>query len=72
MSYYQRAIARYQDKFGPQTTFVWVSDDAEWVKKHVGTVVNVVIVDQANRPAGVEPKLFDLALLASCDHVIFG
>ena len=63
---------RYNDAEN-KVVFVFVTDDAHWVRRNFAHKEDVVLADDFEDPGkDDDPKIFDLVTLALCDHTIIG
>ena len=76
-SHFLDGIEYYQEEFpDEQVYFIAVSDDMDWMRKHLGNIDGVVMAGMADKssqdilPYGLDPIGVDLCLLASCNHTI--
>ena len=71
-------IEYYQEEYPDhEVMFLAVSDDMEWVSRHLASVRGVVMVgsllehnEHEDHDHDLDPAVMDLALLSSCNHSI--
>lgn len=56
-----------------EAVFVFVSDDILWARRNFAQSDDVVFAEDFNDPEKErDPKIFDLVILAMCNHTIIG
>ena len=68
-SYFSDGMDYYNEEFGDDVVFLWISDDMEWGKKKFKNRKDIVFTDTGNKTTD-EAIGYDLALLARSDHTI--
>ena len=68
-SYFSDGMDYYNEEFGDDVVFLWISDDMDWGKKKFGYRKDIVFTDTGNKTTD-EAIGYDLALLAQSDHTI--
>ena len=68
-SYFSDGMDYFNEEFGENVVFLWVSDDMEWGKKKFGKRKDVFFTETGNKTSE-EAIGYDLALIASSDHTI--
>ena len=76
-NHFLEGMEYFKEEFPDQEVyFIAVSDDMDWMRKHLGNIHNVVLAGMADKnnedkiPYGLDPIGIDLCLLANCNHTI--
>ena len=60
----------YRERYGPQTVFIFASDDPGWTKHHFGSKRDVISTNDYRGAPG-DRVAFDMGALSFCNHSIF-
>ena len=62
---------RMRADYGHRTVFLMASDSPNWAKRYFGSFKDVFLLANYQRSrSGIEPAIFDFAVLSRCNHSI--